>query len=40
MDKSGYIVDCIKNNVSLIYSKYGDGEYICMNKNYYYFGFF
>jgi hypothetical protein len=29
-----YIVNCIKDNVPVIFLKYGDGEYLCSSKNF------
>jgi hypothetical protein len=27
-----YFVNCINNNIPVIFLKYGDGEYLCMSK--------
>lgn len=32
MGDINYIVDCVKNNIPIVYCKYGDGEYFCATK--------
>ncbi len=32
MDRTDYIVECVRNNTPFIFCKFGDGEYFCMCK--------
>jgi hypothetical protein len=40
MDSTKKLISSIENNIPIIFAKFGDGEYLCVTQNFYYYGKF